>query len=226
MKTDEKFDINEWQRMVTGKLYNPDNDLIKKRHNRGLTNCDKFNRVPLYRKKTKAKALERLIPSSKGNNLTIFSPFYCEYGININIGKDCFINYNCTFLDVAPITIGNGVFIGASATLATPNHPFLKNERLYNSYPDGFYNLEYAKPIIIKDGCWICSSVTICGGVTIGENSIIASGAVVTKDIPANCIASGVPAKIVRMIDEDDKINVWETYIRNETPTSIRKLKN
>lgn len=226
MKNDEKFDINEWQRMVTGKLYNPDNDLIKKRHNRGLTNCDKFNRVPIYRKKTKAKALERLIPSSKGNNLTIFSPFYCEYGININIGKDCFINYNCTFLDVAPITIGNGVFIGASTTLATPNHPFLKKERLYNSYPDGFYNLEYAKPIIIKDGCWICSSVTICGGVTIGENSIIASGTVVTKDIPSNCIASGVPAKIVRMINEDDKINVWETYIRNETPTSIRKLKN
>lgn len=212
----------ELERMISGKLYNPENKDIIKIHNQGRSNCENFNKISL-KKKSKQKALEKLIPSSKEKNFVVFSPFYCEYGINIKVGKDCFINYNCTFLDVAPIILGDGVWIGANVTLATPNHPFLKKERLSTSYPDGIHNLEYANQITIEEGCWICSSVTICGGVTIGKNSIIAAGAVVTKDIPANCIAGGVPAKIIRNIDENDQIDVWNKYINDELPLSIRK---
>lgn len=100
--------------------------------------------------------------------------------------------------------------------MATPKHPFLAEERLNADYPDGRHDLEYAAPITLKDGCWICSSVTICGGVTIGENSIIAAGAVVTRDIPANCIAGGVPTKVIRQIGEADRMNVWQDYVHNE----------
>jgi len=122
--------------------------------------------------------------------------------------------------------LGNNVWLGANVTLATPNHPFIAEERLPADYPDGNHDLEYALPIVIEDNCWICSSATICGGVTIGENSIVAAGAVVNRDVPPNSIVAGVPAKVIRQIDEDDRMNVWETYEKNEVPLSVRKSKS
>ena len=95
--------------------------------------------------------------------------------------------------------------------------------KLLQEYPDGFHDLEYAKPIRIGDGSWICSSATICGGVTIGKNCIVAAGAVVNRDIPDNCIVAGVPARVLRKLDEQDRMNVWDTYMKNEVPLSQRK---
>ena len=218
--------INDWERMVSGKLYNAASRDLYKNHSLGMIRCDRFNRIPLWRYKAKERALLKLIPSSKGKDFCVFAPFYCEYGININVGYGCFINYNCTFLDVSPITLEDGVWIGANVTLATPSHPFLPEERLPQEYPDGFHDLEYSKPIIIKKNCWICSSATILGGVTIGENSIVAAGAVVTKDVPPNSIVAGVPARVIREIDEKDRMNVWETYMKNEIPLSKRDAEN
>lgn len=215
--------ISDWDRMIEGKLYNASSKDIAMKHARGLVLCDRFNRIPVWRAKTKQRTLEKLIPSAKGKNLGVFAPFYCEYGVNIHVGKECFVNYNCTFLDVSPITLGDGVWIGANVTLATPNHPFLPEERLNAEYPDGYHDLEYSAPITVKDGCWICSSSTVCGGVTIGENSIVAAGSVVLRDVPANSIVAGVPAKVIRQIDESDRMNVWETYLKNEIPLSLRK---
>ncbi len=215
--------ISDWERMISGKLYNSASKDIEKQHMRGLVLCDKFNRIPVWQAKRKQRTLEKLIPSAKENGLAVFAPFYCEYGVNIHIGKECFFNYNCILLDVSPITLGNGVWLGANVTLATPNHPFIAEERLNADYPDGRHDLEYSVPITIKDGCWICSGATICGGVTIGENSIVAAGAVVTKDIPANSMAAGIPAKVIRKIDEQDRLNVWETYVKNDLPISARK---
>ena len=164
------------------------------------------------------RALERLIPSAKGKNFEAFAPFYCEYGVNIHVGRNCFVNYNSVFLDVAPITLGDNVLVGPNVTLATPNHPFVAEERAYTDYPNGCHELEYAQPIAIGDHCWLCAGVTVCGGVTIGAGSIIAAGAVVTRDIPPNSIAAGVPAKVLRQIDGSDRLNVWETYMKNELP--------
>ena len=217
--------ISDFERMVSGKLYNPASKDIEKQHKRGLILCDKFNRTPVWRAKKKQKTLEKLIPSAKGKGFTAFAPLYCEYGVNIQVGKECFVNYNGIFLDVSPIVLGDGVWIGANVTLATPNHPLIAEERLNADYPDGRHDLEYSAPITIKNGCWICSSVTICGGVTIGENSVIAAGAVVTRDVPPNSLVAGVPAKVVRQIDEDDRMDVWKTYINNENPLSMRKRK-
>lgn len=221
--TIKKKRISDWDRMISGKLYNSSSKDIEKQHKQGMSNCDRFNRIPVWKTKAKQRALEKLIPSAKRNGFAVFAPFYCEYGVNIHVGKECFVNYNCTFLDVAPIKLGNGVWIGANVTLATPNHPFLAEERLNANYPDGYHDLEYAAPITIKDGCWICSSSTICGGVTIGKNSIVAAGAVVLHDVPPNSIVAGVPAKVIRTIDENDRIHVWKTYMKNETPVSKRK---
>lgn len=215
--------INEWERMVAGKLYNSSSKDLFKKHAFGLMRCERYNKIAWWRILTKQHALTKLIPSSRGKELVVFAPFYCEYGVNIHVGKGCFINYNCTFLDVAPITLGDGVWLGANVTLATPNHPFIAEERLPADYPDGRHDLEYSAPITIKDGCWICSSATICGGVTVGKNSIVAAGAVVTKDIPPNSIAAGVPARVIREIDEGDRMNVWETYVKNDFPISMRK---
>lgn len=217
------YGVNEWDRMVAGKLYNSSSNEIAKQHAQGLVRCDRFNRIPLWRFKSKQRALTRLIPSSKGKNLGVFAPLYCEYGVNIHVGNECFFNYGCTLLDVSPITLGNGVWLGANVTLATPNHPFVAEERLNADYPDGRHDLEYSAPITIEDGCWICSGAIVCGGVTIGKNSIVAAGAVVTRDVPPDSIVAGVPAKVLRQIDENDRMNVWETYLKNETPVSVRK---
>ncbi len=217
--------INEWDRMVAGKLYNSSSKDIEKQHLRGLAGCERFNRISIRRAKAKQKALERLIPSARGNNLGVFAPFYCEYGVNIHVGKECFVNYNCVFLDVSPITLGDGVWIGANVTLATPNHPLLAEERLNAEYPDGYHDLEYSEPITLENGCWICSGAIICGGVTVGANSIVAAGAVVTRDVPPNSIVAGAPARAMRRVDEEDRMNVWETYLKNETPLSARKRK-
>ena len=175
----------------------------------------------LWRTKAKQRALERLIPSAKGKNFEAFAPFYCEYGVNIHVGRNCFINYNSVFLDVAPITLGDNVLVGPNVTLATPNHPFVAEERAYTDYPNGCHELEYAQPITIGDNCWLCAGVTVCGGVTIGAGSIIAAGAVVTRDIPPNSIAAGVPAKVLRQIGEGDRLHVWETYVKNGLPTPV-----
>lgn len=208
----------EWARMVSGRLYDPADQEIAKRHRTGLLRCDRFNRIALWRAKAKQRALERLIPSAKGKNFEVFAPFYCEYGVNIHVGQNCFVNYKSVFLDVAPITLGNNVLIGPNVTLATPNHPFLAEERAFADYPDGCHELEYAQPITIGDHCWLCSGVTVCGGVAIGAGSIIAAGAVVTRDIPPHSIAAGVPAQVLRQISESDRIHVWEKYIKNEPP--------
>lgn len=217
--------INDWERMISGKLYNATSPDIAKQHARGLEGCDKFNRIPVRRAKAKQRALEKLIPSAVGKDFCAFAPFYCEYGVNIHVGKECFVNYNGIFLDVSPITLGDGVWIGANVTLATPNHPLLAEERLNADYPDGRHDLEFSDPITIKDGCWICSGVTVCGGVTIGENSVVAAGSVVTRDVPPNSLVAGVPARVIRMIDEQDRMNVWDSYMKNEKPVSDRKRK-
>lgn len=94
---DKSRTSGEWERMVSGRLYTPTDPEIAKRHRVGMRRCDRFNRLPLWRTKTKQRALERLIPSAKGKNFEAFAPFYCEYGVNIYVGRNCFVNYNSVF---------------------------------------------------------------------------------------------------------------------------------
>lgn len=133
-----------------------------------------------------AKLTGRTIDSS----FCIFPPFYTDCGKNIHIGKNVFINTCCHFQDQGGIFIGDGVLIGHNVTLATLDHGFAPEDR----------GTTYPAPIIIEKNVWIGANVTIVSGVRIGENTIIAAGAVVAKDIPANVVAGGVPAKIIKNI--------------------------
>ncbi|MCG1009614.1 sugar O-acetyltransferase [Salinicoccus sp. ID82-1] len=126
--------------------------------------------------------------------LSIRAPFFCDYGINIRVGRNFYANHNCVFLDVAKITIGDDVLLGPNVSLITVNHPIDPEKRRQK--------LEYGKPITIGDNVWIGADVTVNPGVTIGENAVIGSGSVVVKDVPANTVAAGNPCRVIRAIEE------------------------
>lgn len=122
---------------------------------------------------------------------TVFVPFHTNFGKFITIGKNVFINHACSFLDLGGITIEDSVLIGPRVNLVTENHPSDPAER----------RSLMTKPIVIKRNAWLGANATILPGVTIGENAIVAAGAVVSKDVPANTIVGGVPAKFIKAID-------------------------
>ena len=122
--------------------------------------------------------------------VTVFTPLYINCGKHITIGKNVFINFDCTFLGLGGITIEDDVLIGPKVSLITENHPLNPEER------KGLIG----KPIVIKKNAWIGANATILPGVTIGENAIVAAGAVVSKDVPDNTIVGGIPAKFIKNV--------------------------
>lgn len=124
-------------------------------------------------------------------DITIFTPIYINYGKHINMGKNVFINFDCTFLALGGITIEDDVLIGPKVSLITENHPLNPHQRKGLT----------AKPIHIKKNAWIGANATILPGVTIGKNAVVAAGAVVSKNVPDNTIVGGIPAKMIKTID-------------------------
>lgn len=124
----------------------------------------------------------------------LFPPFYTDFGKNITIGKNVFINACCHFQDHGGVTIGDNCQIGHAVVFATLNHLF----------PPSLRDKTHPKPIVLKDHVWIGSNSTILQGVTIGRNAIVGAGSTVTKDIPDNAIVGGVPAKIIRYLTEEE----------------------
>lgn len=122
--------------------------------------------------------------------VTVFTPLYINCGKHITIGKNVFINFDCTFLGLGGITIEDDVLIGPKVSLITENHPLNPEERKGLT----------GKPILIKKNAWIGANATILPGVTIGENAVVAAGAVVSKDVPDNTIVGGIPAKFIKNI--------------------------
>lgn len=133
-----------------------------------------------------------LTGSQIDSSFTCFPPFYTDFGKNITIGKNVFLNTGCSFQDRGGITIGNGSMIGMNVTIATLNHGLSLETR----------NTTYSAPVTISENVWIGSNATILPGVTIGKNSVVAAGAVVTKDVPDDSVVAGVPAKVVKTIYE------------------------
>ena len=135
--------------------------------------------------------LSDIIGSPIDNSTTVFVPFFTNFGKFINIGKHVFINHACSFLDMGGITIEDHVLLGPKVNLITENHPLDPKER----------RSLISKPILIKRNAWIGAAATILPGVTIGENAVVAAGAVVTSDVPDNTVVGGVPAKILKHLD-------------------------
>lgn len=140
-------------------------------------------------------AVKDLLGASDG--AFINPPFYCDYGTNIEVGKNFFANYNCTILDVAKVRVGDNCQMAPNVAVYTAGHPIHPAAR--NS------GYEYGKEVVIGDNVWIGGNAVICPGVHIGDNVVVGAGSVVTKDIPDWSIAAGNPCRVIRRITEEDR---------------------
>lgn len=179
------------ERMLAGDLYRVDEELgdsmrtarrLARRYAEEYDHDDAAARTTL---------LELL--GSVGPNVDLRPPIYVDYGSNTSIGEWTFANYGLMLLDVAPITIGKECQIGPNVQLLTPVHPVDPEQRRTG--------WESAKPITLGDNVWLGGGVIVCPGVSIGDNSVIGAGSVVVKDIPANVVAVGNPARVVKHLD-------------------------
>jgi maltose O-acetyltransferase len=128
-----------------------------------------------------------------GTGAVLKPPFRCDYGSNISIGEDTFINYDCVFLDCNRIIIGREVQIAPRVQIYTATHPLDAETRLSK--------LEFALPVVIKDGAWLGGGAIVCPGVTIGENTVVGAGSVVSRDLPPGVLAVGNPCRVLRSLD-------------------------
>lgn len=179
------------ERMLAGDLYIADDlelaaDML---HAAKLT--QRFNTSDPADPQAQLAILRELV-GSLGEGAVIRPPLWCDYGYQIHIGRGCFINYGAVFLDVAPITLGADVQVGPNVQFLTATHPVQAAARRAK--------WESARPITIADNVWLGGGVIILPGVSIGENTVVGAGAVVTKDLPANVVAVGNPARVVRAV--------------------------
>ncbi len=180
------------ERMLAGDDYIADDPESIALHLRAMRLADAYTRAVLADPDTARPVLDDLL-GSVGEGTSITPPLFVDYGENIHIGARTFVNYNLTALDVADIRIGDDCQIGPNVQLLTPTHPIDPQRRKDK--------LEAARPITLGDNVWLGGGVIVCPGVTIGDNSVIGAGAVVTRDVPANVIAVGNPARVLRSIE-------------------------
>lgn len=179
------------ERMLAGDLYISDDPESAKESQRAVVLQSKYAAAYVEDPDGARPILEELL-GSLGDEAHIKPPLYVDYGTYITVGARTFINYNLTALDVAPITIGEDCQIGPNVQLLTPTHPVEPQPRRDR--------LEAAEPITIGDNVWLGGGAIVLPGVSIGDNSVIGAGAVVAKDIPANSLAVGNPARVIREI--------------------------
>ncbi|GGP58000.1 sugar O-acetyltransferase [Streptomyces calvus] len=179
------------ERMLAGDLYIADDPEIARRLRHAMQLTARYQAAYLEDPDEARSILTELLASA-GEDIDVRPPLYVDYGSNISIGARTFVNYHLTALDVARITIGEDCQIGPNVQLLTPTHPVEPGPRRDK--------LEAALPITIGDNVWLGGGAIVCPGVTIGDNSVIGAGAVVTKDVPANVVAVGNPARPVRTL--------------------------
>ncbi|MGW8887855.1 sugar O-acetyltransferase [Streptomyces sp. NPDC055749] len=179
------------ERMLAGDHYIADDPEMARRQRRAMQIAARYQAAYVEDTAEAGPLLAELL-ASVGEGVDVRPPLHVDYGSNIAIGARTFVNYNLTALDVARITIGEDCQIGPNVQLLTPTHPVEPEPRRDK--------LEAALPITIGDNVWLGGGAIVCPGVTIGDNSVIGAGAVVTKDVPANVVAVGNPARPVRSI--------------------------
>jgi maltose O-acetyltransferase len=183
---------SEKEKMVNGELYQAaDPELVKERLNaRRLT---RLYNESLETEDEKRRELLRELFGTVGNNYYIEPTFRCDYGYNIHVGENFYANFDCVFLDVCEIRIGDNCFLAPGVHIYTATHPIEAEARISGA--------EFGKPVTIGHNVWIGGRAIINPGVNIGHNVVIASGAVVTKDVPDNVVVGGSPARIIKQID-------------------------
>lgn len=183
--------MDEREKMLQGKWYDAtDQELIKQRL-QAKDLCFELNQIRPSNLEKRNDIINKLL-GYQPDNLELLSPFICDYGNKISLGKNVFINSDCYFMDGAKISIGDNVFIGPSCGFYTANHPL--------DYQTRNQGVEQALPISIGNNVWLGSNVIVLPGVKIGDGCVIGAGSVVTKDIEANSVAVGIPCNVIRKI--------------------------
>lgn len=184
--------MTEKEKMSAGLLYdaNYDATLLNERlYAQDL--CFQLNQLPPSAIEQRQQILKNLLGKT-AHNFTVLSGFQCDYGYNIEIGENFFANFNCIVLDAAKVSFGNNVFIAPNCGFYTSGHPIDADQRNQG--------LEFAKPINVGNNVWIGGNVVVLPGVTIGDNSVIAAGSLVTHDITSNVVAMGSPCRVYKQI--------------------------
>ncbi len=188
--------MNQKERMLAGLPYKAWLDGLGEERMENKLKIHKYNTMSPD-KKEELDALIKDILGKYGKNIVVEPPFHCDYGKNIEVGNNFFVNYNCTILDVGKVIIGENVMFAPNVSIYTAGHPVHPESR--NS------GYEYGIEVIIGDNVWIGGNVIINPGIKIGNNAVIGAGSVVTKDIPDNAIAVGNPCRVIREVTEEDR---------------------
>lgn len=186
--------MTEKEKMLAGMMYDAVGDLdLKRERDRCKDLCHMFNQLSPSDAEGQRKVMQALL-GKVGSAFTIMAPFWCDYGENIEIGENFFANHNCIILDCGRVTFGDNVWIGPNCGFYAAAHPLDAQRRIQG--------IEYALPIHIGHNVWIGGGVHVVPGVTIGADTVIGAGSVVTKDIPSGVVATGNPCRVIRMLEE------------------------
>jgi maltose O-acetyltransferase len=180
-------------RMLAGDAYIADDPVLAEENATALDLMAAYNATSVRQRPLRRQLLEALL-GAIGEDTEIRPPLYVDYGTHLTIGARCFANFGLVALDVAAITIGDDVQIGPNVQLLTPTHPVEPEPRRQK--------WEGAQPIVIGDNVWLGGGAIVLPGVTIGENTVVGAGSVVTRDLPANVVAVGNPARVVRSLEQ------------------------
>lgn len=191
--------MTQREKMLAGELYDCGDPELLSRWHRAKDLIRDYNLTDSADTERKDRILSELL-GGRGKNLWITAPFYVDYGSNIYFGNNCEVNMNCTFLDDNRIVIGDNALIAPNVQIYTAFHPTNAADRFGGPKADGAFAFckTQTAPVIIGKNVWIGGGAILMPGVTIGDNVVIGAGSVVTRDIPANTIACGVPCRVIR----------------------------
>lgn len=202
----EESAVTEEEKLLAGKIFDPVSPELANRKRKAHTISVDYGMTHEDETEKRRAMLEDML-GGVGKNVRIQGPVFFNYGCHTFIDDNFFANYNFTVQDDACVTIGHRVNIGPNVTITTPFHPLVASERSGFSVDGKEYPHPcYAKPVRIGDDVWIGAGVVICGGVTIGDGAVIGAGSVVTRDIPANTVAVGVPCRVMREVTGSDSM--------------------
>lgn len=183
---------SEREKMLAGELYDPlDVELVRHRA-RARDLCQELNATREAQQEERRRILRELLGAG-GDDVWMQPPFFCDYGTNIRLGKQCFFNFNCVVLDVCSVTVGDYTFFGPAVQIYTAMHPLDARQRRTQ---------EFGKPVEIGSDVWVGGGAIICPGLRIGSRSVIGAGSVVTRDIPEGVLAVGNPCRVIRELSE------------------------
>lgn len=186
--------MTELEKLDAGLPYDFWDKEVNARKLRAIHICARLNAMPQDDEAARIPVIRELFAAA-GDDPSVGPNFSCDYGLHITVGRNFLTNYNVTILDIAPVTIGDYVMIGPNVLISTVGHPLSPKGRREH--------IGICKPVIIGNDVWIGGNAVILPGVTIGSNVVVGAGAVVTKDVPDNCVVAGVPARVIKPLEND-----------------------